>query len=405
MNDHPGNRTVSDTRARRARGILERIRSRVQQAVSCFRGRLQRGIRYVVGEDGWAARIVGEAILDHGGKMGADVPRSLVSSAAGLYYQVVHFGSLWDLRRDIECTHRSNRLVATVFHGDPSMGSEMAEAFDVLRRSTARLSAVVTACNTMGRRLLILGVPERKLHVIPLGVNLDVFQPPTPAQRAAQRRRLSVPEDCVCIGSFQKDGAGSGEGLEPKMIKGPDVFLEVVTRLARRRRVFVLLTGPARGYVKRRLEKAGIPYQHEFLARYDELAAWYHCLDLYIVASREEGGPKAVLESMAAGVPLISTRVGMAPEVVADGVNGLLADVEDATALATAAARVIDDRNLGQLLVREGLKTVRAYDWSLVARAYHREVYAPLLDAGRSRSRDAHSVAPTRETGDWQWPR
>jgi glycosyltransferase involved in cell wall biosynthesis len=75
----------------------------------------------------------------------------------------------------------------------------------------------------------------------------------------------------------------------------------------------------------------------------DGLTTAYHALDAYLVASRQEGGPKSVLESLATGIPLVTTRVGQAPDLLEDGVNGVLADVEDAAALAAGLARIHDD--------------------------------------------------------------
>ena len=74
--------------------------------------------------------------------------------------------------------------------------------------------------------------------------------------------------------------------------------------------IVVLLTGPARGYVKKELSKRKIKFIHIFAKSYNEVASFYNALDLYIVSSREEGGPKAIVESMASGVPIISTNVG-----------------------------------------------------------------------------------------------
>jgi glycosyltransferase involved in cell wall biosynthesis len=102
----------------------------------------------------------------------------------------------------------------------------------------------------------------------------------------------------------------------------------------------VLLTGPARGYVRHELDARGIPYRHVVATGRDELARAYRALDAYVVASRQEGGPKAVLESMASGVPLVTTRVGQAVEIVRDGENGWLVDVDDVNGLAAGLARV-----------------------------------------------------------------
>ena len=124
-------------------------------------------------------------------------------------------------------------------------------------------------------------------------------------------------------------------------MKGPDVLVDAVDRMrAAVPELHVLLTGPARGYVLRELDRLGVPSVHVSARSRDELARAYHALDVYVVSSRQEGGPKAVLESMAAGIPLVSTRVGQAQEIVRDGVDGWLVDVEDAETLAQAAAGV-----------------------------------------------------------------
>ena len=67
------------------------------------------------------------------------------------------------------------------------------------------------------------------------------------------------------ICSFQKDGIGWGEGLEPKLIKGPDIFVETMRNLkAAGLPVVAMLTGPARGYVKLMLDKYNVPFIHNY---------------------------------------------------------------------------------------------------------------------------------------------
>jgi glycosyltransferase involved in cell wall biosynthesis len=167
-----------------------------------------------------------------------------------------------------------------------------------------------------------------------------------------------VPSEAFVVGSFQKDGVGFGDGLEPKWIKGPDVLVEAL-ELARREvaELVVLLTGPARGYVRAELERRGIPHVHRMLPDRDGLTAAYHALDAYLVASRQEGGPKSVLESMAAGVPLVTSRVGQAPDLVVDGENGILVDVEAADGLAQGLARIHGDAAFAAGLRAAGRET------------------------------------------------
>ena len=100
-----------------------------------------------------------------------------------------------------------------------------------------------------------------KVFRIPIGIDLERFTLRTPAERAEARAKLGLPEDAFVAGSFQKDGVGWEDGLEPKLIKGPDVLLAAVERLRKRvPELWLLLTAPARGYVKQGLERMGVPY-------------------------------------------------------------------------------------------------------------------------------------------------
>jgi glycosyltransferase involved in cell wall biosynthesis len=143
--------------------------------------------------------------------------------------------------------------------------------------------------------------------------------------------------------------------------------------------LFVLLTGPARGFVKQGLMAAEIPFRHDVLADANELPDYYRALDLYVVTSREEGGPKALPESMASGVPLVTTRVGMAPDMIEDGKNGFLCEVEDVVALTERALELIRQPTRREQFMAEGLQTVRAYEAKTLAEQYVRDVYTPFL--------------------------
>jgi glycosyltransferase involved in cell wall biosynthesis len=150
--------------------------------------------------------------------------------------------------------------------------------------------------------------------------------------------------------------------LEPKYVKAPDMLVATLERLRGSiPELSVLLTGPARGYVRSELERLRVPYVHVQLGSRDELATAYHALDVYLVSSRQEGGPKASLEATAAGIPLVTTRVGQAQELLTDGVDALLADVDDADALAAAVLRLYEDVTLAPRLRLAGRVTAEAY--------------------------------------------
>ncbi len=210
--------------------------------------------------------------------------------------------------------------------------------------------------------VLAAGVDPGSVHVIPIGIDLEHFPLVDDGRRTAAREALDLSEDAFVVGSFQKDGVGWGEGLEPKLVKGPDVLLAALERVAAEvSDLQVLLTGPARGHVRGELARRGIPHRHVLAKDRTELGRAYHALDAYVVASRQEGGPKGVLESMASGIPLVTTRVGQAQEIAFDRENALVVEVDDADAIAHAVVRLRTDAALGGALVASGRTTAERY--------------------------------------------
>ena len=194
----------------------------------------------------------------------------------------------------------------------------------------------------MHRVILQSGIAPEKVFLIPLGVNPSYFPRVTDDSRIAARKRLGIPPRARVVGSFQKDGVGWGDGLEAKRVKGPDVLLSVIDQLrAGVPDLFVLLSGPARGHVTAGLRRLGVPFAHDFIEDPRAIAPLYHAIDVYVVSSRQEGGPKAVLEAMSSGIALVTTRVGQAMDLVRHGVNGWIAEIEDAGALAAYAREVL----------------------------------------------------------------
>lgn len=278
--------------------------------------------------------------------------------------QVVFYASQFVLLNPPQ--ERGHRACFAYFHGKPGSGPvEFDEVFNNLRRTRSRWARIQVSHSEMRDVVLSSGVAADQVRLIPIAIRLDMFSPATEALRAASRRRLGISDNAYVVGSFQKDGNGWGEGLEPKLIKGPDVLVRTLCILKERiPELFVFLCGPARGYVKRGLEAAGIPFRHLYVSRYDEIPPLYHALDVCLVASRQEGGPKAVLESMASGIPLVTTRVGQAMDLVRDGENGFIEDVEDVEGLAHSVERVRGlDGTARRALLQAGRATAEVHSW------------------------------------------
>jgi glycosyltransferase involved in cell wall biosynthesis len=110
-------------------------------------------------------------------------------------------------------------------------------------------------------------------------------------------------------------------------------------------------------------------------------------MDVFVLPSRSEGFSLALLEGLTAGLPVISTRVGIAPDVVEDGANGLLVERDDVHALADAMMRVaVDD------VFRERLRTGAAKPLSgIPGMDEHARALLELYESLLSRSR-AHAA-------------
>jgi glycosyltransferase involved in cell wall biosynthesis len=327
----------------------------------------------------WTIKWVGQSYVDG---IEARYPGTmmLTDRPYALFDRVLHFGSQFFWQLWSGAVPPSNRCVVSFFHGKPEDSPEMARHIDFFLANHPRLARVVTAASPIERRLLEWGVPREKLVRIPLGVDTTAFRPAGAGERAAIRTRLGIPDDAVCIGSFQKDGVGWGEGNEPKLIKGPDLFVEAARRLAADFPVFVLLTGPARGYVKNGLARHGIPFHHVYHEDYGAVAECYRALDLYLMTSREEGGPQCLLESMASGVPLVSTRTGIAEDVIEDGQNGALLALDDFEGLVLRSAEFLAGHDRAEAVRAHGMETAASHDWRVVAPRLYEEVYKKLLD-------------------------
>ena len=142
--------------------------------------------------------------------------------------------------------------------------------------------------------------------------------------------------------------------------------------------LFVLLTGPSRGYVKKRLEKANIPFKHIYLEDYKKITDCFNALDLYLVTARLEGGPRAPMECMASGVPIISTKVGQTPEVIDHGENGYLTDIGDNEKMKDYALEVLNNSELQEKFIKSGLEKVKRYDFGVISNEYIEKLYKPL---------------------------
>jgi hypothetical protein len=109
----------------------------------------------------------------------------------------------------------------------------------------------------------------------------------------------------------------------------------------------------------------------------EEMVCFYQGVDVQICASRSEGGPHPLLEAAACGIPLISTRVGIAPELIKDGDNGFIIE-RDIEAIRKAVITLRDNRDMRCSMGKRAREIV-AQDWNWDTQAQH---YIPFFNQG-----------------------
>ncbi|MHA1284334.1 MAG: glycosyltransferase family 4 protein [Promethearchaeota archaeon] len=330
---------------------------------------------YVIEDHEWVINWVGKYITENLKKFG------LIDAEIGIpkfsKKKIIHWGSINALiieNNKINFINNKNYNILTWYHIAPD--DKKIKYIPLLNK---KLDLIHTSCNKTKEKLITYGFDEKKVIVIPLGIDLKNFTNYNDKIKIKLKRKYGIPENKFIIGSFIKDGVGWGEGLKPKWVKGPDIFCETVKRLNRKYDIHVFLTGPARGYVKKKLTEYKIPFTHIFFNNHLKINECYNMLDLYLITSREEGGPLGIIESMACGVPLVSTKVGWAPELIKHGENGFLTEIDDIENLVKFCSKLIENEILRKKFIKNGLKIVKNFKWEIIAQKYYYKLYRKFL--------------------------
>lgn len=235
---------------------------------------------------------------------------------------------------------RLRSLVERVVVSHHAVGTEASLVRPYLRPLMRRMDAHIAVAEMQKRRLVDAeGLREGSVRVIYNGVDAGAFRPAAASERAGARRALGLSDDAVVLMAV-----GS---LKP--IKGVDVLLRAVSPVMHARhevRLVLAGDGPDRGMLQGLAGDLGIAERVAFLGLRDDIDVLLRAADALVLASRSEALPMALLEAMAAGLPVVATRVGGVPEVVEPDRSGALVAPDDAGALGGAIERIVADADL-----------------------------------------------------------
>ena len=208
------------------------------------------------------------------------------------------------------------------------------------------------------------------VRVIPNGIDASLF---APRDRVTQRRKRGLPEEKLLI------LAGSAQ-LRDNPRKGfPDLLqsLELLNRSGVGRSVEIVLFGAAAPAAD---ELSGFKvHRVGEIAGEEAMASLYAAADVFVAPSLEDNLPNTVIESMAAGTPVVAYAAGGIPEIIDHGVNGLTAPTGEPARLADALRTMVSDTALrAELGLRAREKVLRVFTRELAAEAYS-ELYGQVL--------------------------
>ncbi len=220
-----------------------------------------------------------------------------------------------------------------------------------LRRLAAMIAVSAAVRDTL---LRARAVPPARIVTIPNGIDAGR----RPAAPAGWRRARGLDATTPVIGYVGR--------LSPE--KGLEVLLDAARRLcpAGGAQAHWLIVGgdpsPRGGYaarLRRLAEASGMGPRVHFLGYVEDAAAAAADFDIHVVPSRAEPFGLVTLEAMASARAVVATRAGGSPEIVRDGVDGLLVPPDDPAALAAALARLLDDPRLRSWLGNNARRRVR----------------------------------------------
>jgi len=260
-----------------------------------------------------------------------------------------------------------------------SLWNKAAVVTKALNRATVGIDGALIVVSEAARDALPRALRSRA-HIVVHGVNRDRFDALLARRedvRLDVRRELGIAEDevlALTVANLRSE-------------KGYDVLLEaarLVVAAGAPVRFVSVGRGPLEAELRGAADAAGLSGHLVFLATRSDTARLMVGADVFVLPSHQEGLPVALMEAMTSGLPVVATIVGGVPDVITDGVEGLLVPPGRADLLADAVMRIARDVPLRARLAQASLARSAMFDVHAAAGAIE-SLYTELLDGRRLR--------------------
>ena len=239
-----------------------------------------------------------------------------------------------------------------------------------LKRQVYKKSAwCIGASNAVKDYFEKIGV--KNISVIPNGIDLDKFQN---LDRQKSREQLGLKDEFAVITVARLEKVKGVEFL----LRAVEIFLP--RRQAGNFQILIIGDGSERKNIENLVERLKLKDRVRLLGQLanEKVPAYLVAADCFVLPSLKEGFGIAILEAMAAGLPVVASRVGGILDIVQEGYNGLLAEPGNSEALAKAIEIIYSDRSLAQNLAQNAKTALNRYSWpSICSQAM--EIYQQTL--------------------------
>ena len=238
-----------------------------------------------------------------------------------------------------------------------------------------RFSAVAAVSDDVMDNLISSGILRQKIRGIANGINVQA------SGEAASPARFPG----IRIGKGKVIGMVARLDLR----KGAEFLLVAVRELCDYIDGLALILvgeGPDRPAIERRVQQLGLQHNVLLAGRRTDMAAVYTAIDIFVLPSLNEGLPMTVLEAMAAGKPIVATRVGAVPSVIRDGETGLLVAPRDVEGLRDAISVLLEDPEFSQRLGKQAREWALRHCTSEAMAQKYRHMYEEVLPEPRPAS-------------------
>lgn len=250
------------------------------------------------------------------------------------------------------------------------------------------VDGILVNCAAAGRELVTrFGVDGSKITNVGVGTDLERIEAAPPADDLWRRLGLEGRRVVGIVAKLSR-------------VKGHRHFLEAAAFVSKAHADVAFLVvgdGPERERLEHAAADLGLSAKVHFVGVRDDVPSILKSLEVFVLSSTSEGSPNVILEAMAAGAPVVATRVGGIPDLVVDGQSGLLVEPRDSASMARAVKRLLADGDAARAMGERGRELARErYDIDAVVGRME-DTFDSLLARARSGRRVG---AALERTGD-----